>query len=110
MAQHNCMHPTDGTLTSVGISSLFVALWQSVRLGIMEQTVVPVAPRKRLGPDAEVRIGVELWFPVLLYVVMVLVLLLPAVVGGGDTNRDGRKQRYVSPRAGEADGVVFLCL
>ena len=98
-----------GTL-NVGQSSLLVALGQRVGLRVVEQGVVPVAPRKRLGPDAEVGVGVELWLPVFLDVVVVLVLFLPAVVGGDQAERDGPEQRDVAPRVGEAHGVVLLCL
>ena len=72
--------------------------------------MVPVAPRKRLHPNAEVGVGVELWFPVLLDVVVVLLLFLPSVVGGEDTERNGPKQRDVPPSVGEANGVVLLRL
>ena len=78
-------------------------------MGVVEQRVVPVAPRKRLGPDAQVGVGVELWSPVLLDVVVVLLLLLPAVVGGGNAHGDGRKQGDVAPGVGETDGVMLLC-
>ena len=72
--------------------------------------MVPVAPRKRLGPDTEVGVGVEPWFPVLLDVVVVLLLFLPSVVGGEDTERNGPKQRDIPPSVGEANGVVLLRL
>ena len=72
--------------------------------------MVAVTPGKRLGPDAQVSIGVELGPPVLLDVVAMLPFLQVAVVGGDKTQRDGGKEGDVAPGVGETHGLVLLRL
>lgn len=76
----------------------------------MKQRVVAVAPRKHLGSDAEMAKGQELGSPVFVDVIVVLLLLLPAVVGGRDTHRYSAKERDIAPRIGKPNSVVFLQL
>ena len=76
----------------------------------MKERVVTVTPGKRLTPDPEVRVGVELGSPVLLYVMVVFLLLLPAVVRCHQTQGNGPEERDVAPRIGKANGMVFLFL
>ena len=75
--------------------TILVAFWQSVGVRVVKETVVPVAPGKRLGTDSQVRIGNER----LPFVLVVSLLLLHGAVGTEKTAWNGHEQRDDAPSA-----------
>ena len=88
--------------------SLLVAIWQGIGVGVVKQTVVPVAPGKRFGSDSQVGVRNERILSVLLNVVMMGFLFLHGAVGTQKAPRNGDEQRYGSPRTPCFQSVLFF--
>lgn len=88
--------------------SFLIAIWQGIGVGIVKQTVVPVAPGKRLGSDSQVAVGNERILSVLLNVVVMGFLFPYGAVGTQKATGNGNEQRDGSPRTRCFQSVLFF--
>lgn len=103
-------HHSPRSMVYAQFSLVFVPLWQSIGFAVMDERVVAVAPRKGLGSDPQMWIGVKLGSTVLLYVMVVFLFLLETVVGSQHAQRYGHEQWDVAPCVSKTNSMVMFGL